>query len=114
MHDVAARDAQIQATNPFHFTPFWRMGVTLANIDNPNIPDDEFKTPDDISRSYSRPGLTPLWQGHEPHMDEEAWNPSAPIPGETPEPSWTTHVQKTFSTLRFISLMYVFTCTNNK
>lgn len=88
MHDVAARDAQIKSKNIFHFTPFWCSDILFAKIDDFNMTDDQFQKPDDISRSYGRPGLTPLWQGHEAHMDEDAWNPRASTPGETAEPDW--------------------------
>lgn len=79
------------------------MNVSVANIDNPDVANDKLETPDDISRSYSRVGLTPLWQGQEPHMDEDPWNPSAPIPGETLESNWTLPVRETFSTFEIYS-----------
>lgn len=86
-HDIAARDARIKPTNIFHFTPFWRIDASYAEIGNGNVADDQFETPDDISRSY-RLGLTPMWQGHEDHMDEAAWNPSVPTPGEMEDLGW--------------------------
>ena len=82
-HDIAARDARIKPINIFHFTPFWRVDVSYAEIGDGNVGDDRFETPD-ISRPY-RVGLTPMWQGYEDHMDEAAWNPSVPTPGETEE-----------------------------
>jgi len=87
-HDNAARDAKIRQENKFHLTPFWYARLPAAEIGNGHFVVHDHTSAFGIRSVVSSsspqhpPPLTPRWEKHEDHMDEDAWNPSAPMPGE--------------------------------